>query len=98
MADLNAIAKRIITVNRVTALLMPRDLRRVRSPVIFFAVEFSQDRRIDRRVDTKIDMRPFDRARAALGDLIDATQDYQLPRVRHGQRYLLVARNLLFFR
>ena len=41
-------------------------------------------------------MRPFDRARATLGDLIDAMQNDQLPGVRHGERRLFLARNLLF--
>ena len=76
MADLNAIAERIIAVDRVTALLVPRDLRRVRSPVVFFTIEFFQDLRINLGVDAKIDMRSFDRARAALGHLIDAVQNH----------------------
>ena len=71
MADLNPIAERIVTVNGMPALLVPRNLRRIRSPVIFFAVKFFQNRRIELRRDAKVDMRTFDRARATLGDLID---------------------------
>ena len=74
MPDLNPIAERIVAVNRMSALLVPGNLGRIRSPVIFFAVELFENRRIELRRDTKIDMRPFDRARAALGDLIDSMQ------------------------
>src|ERR1044071_4764113 len=94
MADLNPIAERIVAVNRVPALLMPGNLARIRSPVEFLAVEFLQDRRVKLRRDAKVDVRPFDRARAALGDSIDAVEDYQLPGVRHGERELFVAGHL----
>ena len=94
VADLNPIAERIVTVHRMSALLMPRDFCRVRSPVIFFAVKLFQDRRIEFRRDTKIDMRPFDRACAALGDLIDLMKNDQLPGVRHSEGDLFIARNL----
>src|SRR5215510_3250405 len=96
MPDLNPVAERIVSVNRVAALLVPRNLRRVRSPVVFLAIEFFQDRRIERGIDAKIDMRPFDRSRATLGHLVDPMQNDQLSGVWHRQRNLLLARNLFF--
>src|SRR5918999_801665 len=98
VADLNAIAEGIVAVDGVAALLVPRNLGRIRSPVVFLAVEFFQDRRIDRGVDAKIDMGSLDRSRATLRDLLDAAQNYQLARVGYGQRNLLIARHLPFFR
>src|SRR5919109_3913306 len=74
VSNLNPISERVIPINRVTALLVPGDLSRIRPPVVFLAAEFLQDHRIDGGIDAKIDVRSFDRARAALGNLIDSMQ------------------------
>src|SRR2546430_12910184 len=45
MPDLKPIAKRIVTVDRMAALFMPRNLRGIRSPVKLASIEFFEDRR-----------------------------------------------------
>src|SRR4026207_908359 len=97
MADLNPVAERIVAVNRMTALLVPRNLRRIGSPVIFFTIKFFQNRRVELRRDAKVDMGTFDRTRAPLRNLIDFVQYHQLPGVRYRQSDLLVARHLSRF-
>src|SRR5205823_7320519 len=98
MSDLNPIAKRIVTVDCMLTLLVPRNLRGIRSPVKLAPIEFFEDRRVKLRSDAKIDVRTLDRARAPLSDLIDFVQNDQLPGVWHGERKLLVAGNLFLFR
>jgi hypothetical protein len=94
MANLYSVAERIVTVHRMAALFMPWYFRRVRAAVVFFTIEFFENRRIKLRRDAKVDMGSLDGARAALGDLIDFAQDHKLSRVGHGEGRLLLARNL----
>ena len=83
MPNLNSIAEWIIAVHGMPALLVPRNFRRIRSPVIFSPVEFFQYRWLKIRRDAKIDVRPFHCARAPLGDLIDLMKNDQLSAVGH---------------
>src|ERR1043166_4185451 len=97
MADLNAIAERIVAVNGMAALLVPRNLCRIRSPIEFSPVELFENRRIQLRRNPKIDMRAFDGSRAPLGDLVDFAQNHELSGIGHGQSNLILARNLCVF-
>ena len=98
MPDLYSVTEGIIPIDRVTALFVPRNFRGIRAPVVFFPVEPFKDRRVQLRCDAKINVWSLDRARAAFGDLIDAMENYQLPRIRHGQRNLCFTRHLPPFR
>src|SRR5258708_5663540 len=98
MPDLYPVTEGIITVDRVTALFVPGNFRGIRAPVVFFSVEPFKYRRVKIRRDTEIDVRSLDRARASLRDLIHATQNHQLSRIRHGQSNLFVAGHLFLFR
>src|SRR5207253_7712877 len=98
MPDLNPIAKRIVTVDRMAALFMPGNFRGIRSPVKLAPIEFFEDRRVKLRRDAEIDVRSLDRPCTTLGDLIHLVENHELPRVLYGERKLLVARNLFVFR
>src|SRR5690242_13215671 len=95
--DLNSIAKWIVAVHRMSALFMPGNFRRIGSPVIFSPLKFFQYRWIEIRRDTKIHVRPFDRARAPLGHLIDRVENDELSTVGYGECDLFFARHLLLF-
>src|SRR5439155_6821466 len=79
MSDLNPIAKRIVTVDCMLTLLVPRNLRGIRSPVKLAPIEFFEDRRVKLRSDAKIDVRTLDRACTTLGDLIHLLENHELP-------------------
>ena len=98
MPDLYPITEGIIPIDRVSALFVPGNFRGIRPPVVFFSVEPFKDRRIQFRRDPKIDVRSLDRARAPFSDLIDAVENDQLSRVRHGERELFLTRHLPVFR
>src|SRR4029434_10303222 len=98
MPDLYPITEGIIPIDRVSALFVPGNFRGIRPQVVFFSVEPFKDRRIQFRRDPKIDVRSLDRARAPFSDLIDAMENDQLSRVRHGERELFLTRHLPVFR
>ena len=81
--ELNSVAKWIIAVNRMSALFMPGNFRRIRSPVIFPPVKFFQYRWIKLRRDAKIDVWSFDRARAAISDFVDPVENDELSAIGH---------------
>lgn len=83
VSNLNSVAKWIIAVNRMSALFMPGNFRRIGSPVIFPPVKFFQYRWIKLRRDAKIDVWSFDRARAPLSHLVDPVENDELSAVGH---------------
>ncbi len=98
MPDLYPVAEGIIAINRVTTLFMPGNFRRIRPPVVFFPVEPLKNRRVQFRGDAEINMRSFDCARAALGDLIHLCENHELSRVWYSECDLFFTRHLSFFR
>ena len=70
MPDLYPITEGIIPIDRVSALFVPGNFRGIGSPVVFFSIEPFKNGRVQFGSDPKIDVRPLDRARASLSDLI----------------------------
>src|SRR5439155_23951675 len=92
MPDLNPIAKRIVTVDRMAALFMPRNLRGIRSPVKLASIEFFEDRRVKLRRAAEIDVRSLDRPCTTPGALIHLLENPEPPSAWAGARELFLVR------
>src|SRR5437773_2809592 len=92
MPDLNPVPKRIITIDCMPALLVPRNLSGIRSPVKLAPIEFFEDRRGKLRSGGESKVRAPYRPRTSLPPPIHFLLNNQLPGGLAGGRKKLVAR------
>src|SRR2546430_10694487 len=91
MPDLKPIAKRIVTVDRMAALFMPRNLRGIRSPVKLASIEFFEDRRGKLPRDAGNDGRAPASPWTTPAALFHLLEKHELPPVCHGWRHIVRA-------
>src|SRR5437773_11912990 len=94
MPDLNPVPKRIITIDCMPALLVPRNLSGIRSPVKLAPIEFFEDRRVKLPSDAKVNVRAPYRARTARPPLVVLMPNEHPHRTWHRERKLLVCGHL----